>query len=160
GVSTREDRMTGNIQGLRRLQAGARWRRRSTPPPAAVGGGHPTLSVPEARRQPSTTGSDPPSPNMTPSLIGTGSYRRRTRRSLSERVALLCDAGEELVPGFDERGSALALEVGRERIEVDAGLRESIEHLLGVSSVVRQHRADVSMVGEREKRLVGHRVHR
>src|SRR5207253_933715 len=81
-----------------RLQAGARWRRRSTPPPAAVGGGHPNLSVPEARRQPSTTGSDPPSPNMTPSLIRTGSYRRRTRRSLSERVALLCDAGEELVP--------------------------------------------------------------
>ena len=41
-----------------------------------------------------------------------------------ERRALLVDVGHEVVPGLDEALSRVGLELGRQRVDVDAGLRE------------------------------------
>src|SRR3989442_13029251 len=80
-----------------------------------------------------------------------GNAARRTphldasfRRSpgLLERRALLRDAGEEISPRLDERRSALALEVNRERVEANARRRERPDHVPRVAPACWRHGSD------------------
>src|SRR5207244_8493182 len=89
--------------------------------------------------------SDPPS-DLLPGSAG-----------LLEGLALVHEAREELLPRGDEGGGAVALELGGERVHVDACLGEAVEDLFGVAAVVREHGTDVAVVGEREQRLLRHR---
>ena len=45
-------------------------------------------------------------------------------------------------------------------VDVHAGGLERGQHLLGIAAVTRQRRADLAVIGERQQRLLGHRVDR
>src|SRR5262245_43872463 len=79
---------------------------------------------------------------------------------LLESLALVDEAREEFPPRRDERAGAITLQLPGERVDVDAGAPEALEQILGIAAVGGQHRADLAVVGEREQRLLGHRVHR
>src|SRR5207248_1244168 len=73
-----------------------------------------------------------------------------------EPFGLGADRAQQVLPGLDERLRPLALEPRGELALVDPGGGEFGQHLVGVPAVGRQELADLAVVGEGEKRLVGH----
>src|SRR6185436_19395917 len=58
-------------------------------------------------------------------------------------------------PGaFAAAGGAVALQLGGQRLEVDADLPEARQHLLGVTAVVRKRSVELAVLGEGEQRLL------
>ena len=59
---------------------------------------------------------------------------------------------------FTKDVGAFALQLRRQRVDVDARLAEFGQHLLAVAAVGRHHAADLAMVGEGQQRALGHGV--
>ena len=83
-------------------------------------------------------------------------------RQLALRIAraLGFDAGHQVVPRLDEGRGALVLQLGGERIDVDAGLGEAGENRLAVAAVRRERLADLAVLGEGLERALRHGVDR
>ena len=69
----------------------------------------------------------------------------------------MADVLDQLVPRCHERVGALLLEARGERVDVDPGLGEAGDDLLGVAAVGRQEVADDAVVAEGEQGLLGPR---
>src|SRR4029079_1821259 len=80
--------------------------------------------------------------------------------SMLSSSELLGDRVEHLGPRLVERLLALLLEASGERVGVHPGVVERLERLLGVTAVDGQRVAGRAVVGEREQRLLRHRVDR
>ena len=61
------------------------------------------------------------------------------------------DLVEQILPGSDERLGAVALQIGREPVIVDAGLGKRSDHLLGIAAIQRQYLAtQLGVIGKRQ----------
>jgi hypothetical protein len=87
------------------------------------------------------------------SVVATNQRGRR-----DQLLALRGDRVQQLPPRGVERVLALLLEPVRERVGVDAGAVELLQHLLGVAAVGRQRVAHLAVIGEGEQGLVRHRI--
>src|SRR5262249_11004915 len=67
---------------------------------------------------------------------------------LANRDALGIDAGHQVVPRLDEGRSALVLQPGRQRIDVDTRLGEGGENCLAVAAVPCERLAEVAVIAE------------
>ena len=84
---------------------------------------------------------------------------RSTSDGLLQRSALVGDHGHQIVPGLDERLRTLVLELGRQSVDIDAGLGELRQDLLAVTAVGWQHCADFAVIGEGFQRRFRHGVY-
>ena len=65
-----------------------------------------------------------------------------------ERNVFRRDRAEQLVPGFDERLGAFALQIGGQLVMVDARLAELGDHLLRIAAVDGQKLTQFAVIGE------------
>ena len=89
----------------------------------------------------------------------------RSGRSRADRSAACSRSSDSIdssssCQDLSKASLALLLEPGGQRVDVDPGLGELGQDPLGVAAVGGQRLADLAVVGEREQRLLGHRVDR
>ena len=65
-----------------------------------------------------------------------------------ERNVFRRDRTEQLVPGFDERLGAFALQIGGQLVIVDARLAELGDHLVRIAAVDGQKLTQFAVIGE------------
>src|SRR5438552_8576904 len=101
-----------------------------------------------------------PSPRPTPpneKLVGGVGGKKLCRR---ERRALARNTLHQFGPRIDERFRAIDLQLVRERVNIDAGLRVACEQRFGFVAIRRHHAADDTALRERKQGLLRHRVDR
>ena len=79
---------------------------------------------------------------------------------LADGRTLGTNAGDKVIPGFDERGRPLLLELSGKRVDIDSRLGEAGQNRLAIAPVGRENRVGFAVIGEGLERGFRHGIDR